>query len=280
MAMGREGDWQGDRVRVDRSRNGKKLSNEELTSRTDPEAKIAKMKDGRTHLAYKPEHVVDIDTGVIVAAALQPADEGDTTTIAGTLTAGEKNLAQISAAPITQAPSELVADKSYHSRAVLKTLDGVWKTRIAGPKQPGLFIWRGDDKARAAVYANRTHLVRGSASKRCRYGRKSSTDPSRPQSRPRRHAADLAARTRECPQALSGPRRRPHPRHPDAVADRGWKPKRGGGWWADLSLHRLKRRGDHDDHPCRRVQRWVRHPGRGRYRRPSIDQSETSATGC
>ena len=57
------------------------------------------MKDGRTHLAYKPEHAVDLDTGIIVAAALHPADNGDTTTLAGTLSAAEKNLAQINAAP-------------------------------------------------------------------------------------------------------------------------------------------------------------------------------------
>src|SRR5258708_4890828 len=151
-----------DLVRIDRNRKGKKLSNEEWTSKTDPEAKVAKMKDGRTHLAYKPEHAVDLDTGVIVAAALHPADQGDTTTIAGTLMAAEKNLAQISAAPTTNQPSELVADKGYHSRAVLKSLDhGVWKTRIAEPKQPGFSRWRGDDKARAAVYANRTRLGSG-----------------------------------------------------------------------------------------------------------------------
>jgi transposase len=148
-----------DLVRIDRNRKGKKLSNEEWTSKTDPEAKIAKMKDGRTHLAYKPEHAVDLDTGVIVAAVLHPADEGDTTTIEGTLTAAENNLAQISAAPTTDKPSELVADKGYHSRAVLKDLDGgAWKTRIAEPKQPGFSRWRGDDEARAAVYANRTRL--------------------------------------------------------------------------------------------------------------------------
>src|SRR5512136_1628812 len=151
-----------DLIRLDRQRKGKKLSNEDWTSKTDPEAKIAKMKDGSTHLAYKPEHAVDLDTGIIVAAALHPADEGDTTTIAGTLTTAENNLAQISAAPTTQAPSELVADKGYHSRAVLKTLDGgVWKTRIAEPKQPGFSRWHGDDKARAAVYANRTRLGSG-----------------------------------------------------------------------------------------------------------------------
>jgi len=148
-----------DLVRIDRTRKGKKLSNEEWISRTDPEAKIAKLKDGRTHLAYKPEHAVDLDTGVIVAAALHPADNGDTTTIEGTLAAAEKNLAQIDAAPTQDEPSELVADKGYHSRAVLKDLNGgAWKTRIAEPKQPGFSRWHGDDKARAAVYANRTRL--------------------------------------------------------------------------------------------------------------------------
>jgi transposase len=148
-----------DLVRIDRNRKGKKLSNDEWTSKTDPEAKIAKLKDGRTHLAYKPEHAVDLDTGIVVAAALHPADQGDTTTIEGTLTAAEKNLAQLSAAPTTDQPSELAADKGYHSRALLKSLDGgVWKTRIAEPKQPGFSRWHGDDKARVAVYANRTRL--------------------------------------------------------------------------------------------------------------------------
>jgi transposase len=151
-----------DLVRIDRARKGKKLSNDEWTSQTDPDAKIAKLKDGRTHLAYRPEHAVDLDTGVIVAAALHPADQGDTTTIEGTLAAAEKNLAQVGAAPTNQEPSELVADKGYHSRAVLKTLDdGVWKTRIAEPKQPGFSRWHGDDQARAAVYANRTRLGSG-----------------------------------------------------------------------------------------------------------------------
>ena len=88
-----------DLVRIDRARKGKKLSNEEWISKIDPQAKIAKLKDGRTQLADKPEHAVDLDTGVIVAAALHPADEGDTTTIAGALATAETNLAQVSAAP-------------------------------------------------------------------------------------------------------------------------------------------------------------------------------------
>src|SRR3954447_16173839 len=121
-----------DLVRIDRNHKGKKLSNEEWASKTDPDAKIAKLKDGRPHLAYKPEHAVDLDTGVIVAAVLHPADHGDTTTLKGTLTAAEENLAQVSAAPTKDKPGELVADKGYHSRAILKDLDGgAWKTRIA-----------------------------------------------------------------------------------------------------------------------------------------------------
>ena len=151
-----------DLVRIDRARTGKKLSNEDWVSTTDPEAKIAKLKDGRTHLAYKPEHAVDLDTGVVIAAVLHPADQGDTTTIEGTLAAAETNLAQVSAAPTKQEPSELVADKGYHSRAILKNLDGgAWKTRIAEPKQPGFSRWHGDDQARVAVYANRTRLGSG-----------------------------------------------------------------------------------------------------------------------
>ena len=151
-----------DLVRIDRTRKGKKLSNEEWTSKTDPEAKIAKLKDGRTHLAYKPEHAVDLDTGVIVAAVLYPADNGDTRTIESTLATTQNNLAQINAAPTPDKPSELVADKGYHSRAVLKDLNGgAWKTRIAEPKHPGFSRWHGDDKARTAVYANRTRLGSG-----------------------------------------------------------------------------------------------------------------------
>ena len=84
-----------DLIRLDRKRKGKKLSNEDWTSSTDPDAKIARMKDGPTHLAYKPEHAVDLDTGVIVAAPIHPADEGDTTTLEPTLAEAQKNLSAV-----------------------------------------------------------------------------------------------------------------------------------------------------------------------------------------
>src|SRR3712207_9391510 len=72
-------------IRLDRKRTGKRLSNEAWVSETDPDARIARMKDGTTHLAYKPEHAVDLDTGAVVAAEVHAADEGDTTTITSTL---------------------------------------------------------------------------------------------------------------------------------------------------------------------------------------------------
>ena len=101
-------------------RKGKKLSNTDWVSKSDPEAKIAKMKDGTTHLAYKPEHAVDLDTGAVVAAELHPADEGDTTTLSKTLAKAEANLEAVDAAPTSEDPAECVADKGYHSMGGLE----------------------------------------------------------------------------------------------------------------------------------------------------------------
>src|SRR5690349_14400640 len=153
-----------DLVRLDRERKGKRLSNEDWTSPTDPEAGIAKLKDGRTHLAYKPGHAVDLDTGAIVAAEVHPADRGDTATLPGTLAAAEANLAAVGVSPTVEDPAELVADKGYHSRDGLKDLeDGAWKSRIAEKKGTGVHRWRGDAEARRAVYNNRARLRSGVA---------------------------------------------------------------------------------------------------------------------
>src|SRR3954466_15817225 len=70
-----------DLVRLDRKTGGERLPNAEWASPTDPEARIAEPKGGRTRLAYKPEHAVDLDTGAIVAAEVHPADRGDTATL-------------------------------------------------------------------------------------------------------------------------------------------------------------------------------------------------------
>ena len=146
-----------DLARMDRKRVGKTLSNKDWQSQVDPEAKITKMKDGRTHLAYKPEHAVDLDTGAVVAVEVHEADKGDTSTLQKTLEAAQKSLRRATPTPpCPDDPAELVADKGYFSRDVLKDLDGgPWRSRIAEPKRQGLHNWRGDHEARRAVYNNR-----------------------------------------------------------------------------------------------------------------------------
>ena len=154
----------GDLVRLDRKRKGKRLANAEWASPADPDARIAKLKDGRTRLAYKPEHAVDPDTGATVAAEVHPADRGDVATLPETLEVAEANLAAVGAAPTPEGPAELVADKGYHSREGLNDLeDGAWKSRIAEKKVPGVSRWRGEEAARRAVYNNRARLRSGVA---------------------------------------------------------------------------------------------------------------------
>src|SRR3954466_8521185 len=80
-----------DLARVDRKKE-KKASNEEWMSPSDPDARIAKMKDGTTHLAHKAHHAVDMETGAVIAVTLQAADQGDTTTIKETLAETAENV--------------------------------------------------------------------------------------------------------------------------------------------------------------------------------------------
>ena len=121
----------------DRKRQGKTVSNNEWFNPNDPEAKITKLKDGRTHLAYKNEHVVDLQTGAIVAVEIHHADQGDTTTMWGTLEKAAESLCEVSADEAVVAtcvendvadPRELgvrevVQDKGYHSAQTLVNLE-------------------------------------------------------------------------------------------------------------------------------------------------------------
>src|SRR3954451_23604421 len=146
-------------IRFDRARKDKTLSNADWVSQTDPAARIARMKDGRTRLDDKPEHAVDLDTEVIVAIKIHPADQGDTQTLPATLAHAEAMLDLTGAAPTPEAPAEMIADTGYHSRAGLKALEGgAWKTRISEKQQKGFARWHGDDAARRAVYNNRARL--------------------------------------------------------------------------------------------------------------------------
>lgn len=118
--------------RMDRRRR-KKGSNEEWVNPHDPEAEITRMKDGRTLLAYKAEHAVDMDTGAIVAVTTHGGAEGDTTSVGETLPAAGEAIAEHIAEPTTNGKfevnakglEELVADKGYHSRDVLVDLQGL-----------------------------------------------------------------------------------------------------------------------------------------------------------
>jgi transposase len=148
----------------DRTRPKKRVSNADWVSPGDPEARITRLKDGRTRLAYKPEHAVDLDSGAILAAAVHPGDAGDTSTLEPTLEVAAANLATLELAPTPETPAEVVADKGYHARAVLKRLEeGPWTTRIAEPGRRTVLRWHGDDEARRAVYANRRRLLSGVA---------------------------------------------------------------------------------------------------------------------
>ena len=152
-----------DLIRMDRNRKGKKLSNADWKSPIDPDARVAKMKSGSTRLAYKPEHAVDLDTGAIVAAEIHHADEGDTSTLGKTLDAAHENLQKVvEAPPEPDNPTDVVTDKGYHSRGVLKALaDSLWRSRISEPKANGINRWNGDHDARRAVYNNRTRTASG-----------------------------------------------------------------------------------------------------------------------
>jgi transposase len=155
--------------RFDRKRK-KKLSNRDWVNPHDREARITKMKDGRTHLAYKAEHAVDLETGAVVALTVQPGDCGDTasmrTTLAEagcTVTEMAGQAAQADAAGAVEMVSEVgvervVADKGYHSKQSLQDLAEVGvRTVIAEPERKRQ-KWSGQSAAQAAVYANRRRL--------------------------------------------------------------------------------------------------------------------------
>ena len=129
------------------------------------------MKDGRTHLAHKAEHAVDMESGAILAVTLQPADRGDTSSIEETLAVAADAVVDLAAddksAPhiSEQAMSEAVADKGYHSNEVLTGAGQmVERTYIAEPDR-GTRNWEGNEEAKAAVYANRRR-IRGRRGKR------------------------------------------------------------------------------------------------------------------
>jgi transposase len=159
QASGIETPTRADLARLDRKRK-KKGSNKDWTSPSDPDARITKMKNGRTHLAHKAEHAVDLDTGAIVAVTIQGADQGDTATLPETLAEAVEQLDQVTDAdgePVALA-DEVVADKGCHSRAVVLELSTHgFRTYISEPDR-GDQSWIEQEDARDAVYRNRRRI--------------------------------------------------------------------------------------------------------------------------
>jgi transposase len=157
-----------DLARLDRKRK-KKSSNQDWKSATDPDARIAKMKDGSTHMAHKAEHAVDMESGAVIAVTLQAADQGDTTTIHETLAEAGEAVAELIEREAEKRPEvkpqvsvhgikEIVTDKGYHSGKTVMALDSVEvRSYIPEPKR-GRRKWDGKAEEQQAVYANRRRV--------------------------------------------------------------------------------------------------------------------------
>ena len=153
-----------DLARIDKTRKNK-ASNDDWHNPNDPDAKITKMKDGRTHLAHKAEHAVDLETGAIVAVTLQEADKGDTSTIGTTLAESLENLRDVTDDPATadwvepKIMREVVADKGYHSNDTCRDLAEVnIRSYVSEPARKGHRDWEGKALERQAVYGNRRRI--------------------------------------------------------------------------------------------------------------------------
>jgi transposase len=158
QASGIETPTRADLAKLDRKRKNKG-SNQDWTHPHDPDARIAKMKDGRTHLAHKAEHAVDLETGAIVAVTLQEADLGDTTTIQTTLPEAVEQLEAVAAInDKVKTVEEVVNDKGYHSKEMVLELQSLGlRTYISEPDR-GRQKWIDQHAERDAVYANRRRI--------------------------------------------------------------------------------------------------------------------------
>lgn len=152
--------------RFDKQRKDKRVSNDEWVSATDPDSRIAKMKDGTTHLAYKAEHVVDLKTELVLAASIRHADEGDADTMVDSVMEAQTNLSE---AGIEVEITEAVADKGYHATDTIELAETV-NVRTYIPerkiKGAGRRNWRDVPEEKRLAVLNNRRRVRGARSKR------------------------------------------------------------------------------------------------------------------
>ena len=150
--------------RYDQKRKDKKVSNAEWESSTDADARITKMKDGRTHLAYKAEHVVDLRSDLVLAAEIRPADHGDTATLADSLVAAQINLREAGSDATIE---EVAADKGYHAADTIEMCDFLEvRSYIPEPRRRHPSRWADKpDEHRRAVVNNRRRVKRDKSKK-------------------------------------------------------------------------------------------------------------------
>ncbi len=165
----------------DRQRKDKKVSNDEWTSPSDPDSRIARMKDGTTHLAYKAEHVVDLQTELILAAPVYPADVPDSATLLESVAAAQvhlleaesgMSLEELEAQP-EAAIAELTAieaaaaDKGYHKAETLADCAAAEvRTYIPEKRCKDDRVWTDKPPEWERAYRNNRRRVGGSRSKR------------------------------------------------------------------------------------------------------------------
>jgi len=182
---GMENPTEEDARRLDRRRKGKKASNKDWKSTTDSSARIAKLKDGRTRMAYKSEHAVDLDTGAIVGVTVHQADRSDMATIEETLTVAQENLRELRDADSSECKDDdtdgngspgssatkdtnegiqsIVADKGYNKATLLGQLkEKGYRTYIPERRQKGRRQWtdKGGRETAAAFHENRARVGR------------------------------------------------------------------------------------------------------------------------
>jgi transposase len=150
--------------RFDRQRKDKKVSNEEWVSPTDPDSRIAKLKDGTTHLAYKAEHVVDLKTDLVVAAEVYPADQTDSATVVPSVVTAQLNLLRAEQETVIE---EVVTDKGYHKAETLAAEAAAGLRTYTGEQRRAQgHVWTDKPAAWEKAYRANRRRTQGRRSKR------------------------------------------------------------------------------------------------------------------
>ncbi len=150
--------------KFDKGRKDKKVSNKDWESKTDPDARVAKMKDGRTHMAYKAEHAVDLNSDMVVSAAVYHADTADTETITERVVDAQRNLIEAGSEVSIE---EVAGDKGYNKSETLRDLQTMGtRTYIPEIERKEARNWTDKPEGyKEATYANRRRVRSGHGKK-------------------------------------------------------------------------------------------------------------------